>query len=72
MSKTQIEYYPKSGFYIPVYCNRYLNRCDITGIIELTDLIECADTYKTEEKAREALGLAKEQRGKQNVKIIEI
>lgn len=68
--QTRIEFYPASGFYLPIYNGKYLNRNYITGVIELTGMIECADTYKTQAEAKDALDLAIEQRGKVGVEVI--
>lgn len=67
-----IEYYPKTGRYYPKYKKYYLNTYHITGIIEIKEdyLFTYCDYGKTEEEAKKIIELFKEQRLKENVKII--
>lgn len=67
-----IEYYPLTKRYYPKYKNDYLGVRANTGIIELMEdyLFSFADYGKTEDEAKKLIELFKEQRLKDNVKVI--
>jgi len=69
-----IEYYPLTDRYYPKYGKYYLRTRYNTGIVEQLEdyLFSCAEYGSTEEEANKLIELFKEQRLKENVKIIAV
>jgi len=67
----KIKYYSLTKKYFPMYREDYMNK-ELTGIVSTTRWIETADSFKTEEEAREFIILFKEQQLKENIEVIKV
>ena len=72
--KFSIEYYPLTGKHFPKYGENYLSKYEITGIVEVKKpyLFPYVTSFRKMESALALINLYKEQRLKENVKIIEL
>lgn len=68
--KFAIEFYPETGRYYPTYRGSYLKRDYFTWIVETRHLLTYACFGTTEAEADQISALFKEQRLKENVKVI--
>ena len=67
-----VEHYPETGRFYPTYRGSYIKRCHDTGIYEFKQpfLFMYADFGKSESDAWKIVDLVREQRLKQNVRVL--